>query len=54
MKFTKNIWKLVIDVIILGQLMADTSSKRQKNIYVYIVKYITLFLYIEQKSFLNT
>ena len=27
-KFTKNIWELVIEnVIILGHLMADTSSK---------------------------
>ena len=31
-KFTKDIWEPVIEnIIILGHLMADTSSKGQKN-----------------------
>ena len=34
-KSAKNIWEPVIeDVIILGFLMADASSKRQKNIHI--------------------
>ena len=34
-KFAKNIWEPVIEnVILLGHLMADTSSKRQK-IYIF-------------------
>ena len=44
------------DVIILGFLMANTSSKRQ-NIYIiitYFVKYVTFLPYIEEKSFLHT
>ena len=48
-KSKKNIWEPVFeDVIILGFLMADSSSKQQK---VYI--YVTFLLYIKQ-SFLHT
>ena len=52
-KFAKNIGEPVIEnVIILGHLMANTSSKRQK--YTYFVKYVSFLLYSEQKSYLHT
>ena len=52
-KSAKNIWEPVFeDVIILGFLMANTSSKRQ-NIYIFC-KYVTFLPYIEEKSFLHT
>ena len=47
-KSAKNIWEPVIEnVIIVGFLMADNSSKRQK--YTYFVKYVTFLHHIEQK-----
>ena len=56
-KSANNVWEMVFeDVIILGFLMANTSSKRQ-NIYIiitYFVKYVTFLPYIEEKSFLHT
>ena len=44
---------VIENINILGFLMADTSSKRQK-IYIYFVKYVTILLYIDQKSCLCT
>ena len=44
-KLAKNIWEPVIEnVIILGHLIADTSSKNKR--YAYFVKYVTFLLYI--------
>ena len=52
-KFTKSIWEPVIqNFIILGHLMANTSSRRQKN--TCFLKYVTFLLYTEQKSCLHT
>ena len=52
-KSAKRIWEPDFeDVIILGFLMANASSKRQK--YTYFVKYVKFLPYIEEKSFLHT
>ena len=48
-KSAKNIWEPVIEDIILGFLMADTSSNDKK--YTYFVKYVTFLLYIEPLPF---
>ena len=51
-KSAKNIREPVFEhVIVLGFLMADTSSKQQKT-YKFL-KYVTFLLYIEQKSCLH-
>ena len=60
MKFAKNIWELVIqNVIVLGHVMADTSSKRQKTYILceichistsYIAKIMFMYLVISHES----